>query len=142
MRKKRKRKKRTRTGNRLLLLFALLFCCALCPAKDKDKEKKPKASETWAVIAGTVFRDPGFALPGAEITLEPDKDKPPGVKTKAQKAVSDSRGEYAFRVPVNPLRYTVSVRAIGFRPEEKQVQIQGEQRMDVYFQLQPEAAKP
>lgn len=136
---KKKRKKKTRTGSRLLSL-ALLFCCAVCPAK--DKEKKPKPSDTWAVVAGTVFRDPGFALPGAEITLEPDKDKPAGVKTKAQKAVSDGRGEYAFRVPVTPLRYTVSVRANGFRPEVKQVQIQGEQRVDVYFQLQPEASKP
>ncbi len=139
MKTKKKRKKKTRIGSRLLLLAAL-FGCVISPAK--EKEKKSKLSDSWAVVAGTVFRTPGFALPGAEVTLDPDKDNPEHVKVKRQQAVSNSRGEYAFRVPATPLRYTVSVKANGFRSDSKQVQIQGDQRIDVFFQLEPEASKP
>ena len=94
------------------------------------------------MIAGTVFRTPGFALPGTEVTLQPDKAGAANVKVKTQKTVANGRGEYAFRVPAVPLRYTVSVRAKGFLAEKKQVQIEGEQRLDVYFELQPEREKP
>jgi hypothetical protein len=109
----------------------------LCLAKDKKK-----STESWSVIAGTVFRDPGFALPGAEVTLEPEQPAGKNYKVKRQQSISNSRGEYAFRVPVVPLRYTVSVRAKGYQPEEKPAEIQGEQRIDVYFSLKPEASKP
>lgn len=135
-----KRKKRTKTGSSLrllLLLLAVLLPGGLCPAKDK------KTNESVAVIAGTVFRDPGFALPGAEITLEPvDKEQARKAKVKRLQLVSNSRGEFAFRVPVTPLRYTVSVRASGFQPQEKPAEIQGEQRVDLYFSLLPAASKP
>lgn len=133
------KKKRTRTGSKLLLAAALLGC-VVSPVPGKEKKTQPQ--ETWAVIAGTVFRTPGFALSGAEVTLEPDRAGAARIKAKSQKAVSNSRGEYAFRVPAQPLRYTVSVRAKGFRAEERQVQVEGEQRFDVYFELQPEGGKP
>ncbi len=133
-----RRKKRTRTGSSLVL-FGLLFALGgLVLAKDKKQ-----SAETWSVIAGTVFRDPGFAFPGAEVTLEPaDKEAAKQAKVKRQQAVSNSRGEFAFRVPVIPLRYTVSVRANGFLPQQKTAEIQGEQRIDVYFSLSPETSKP
>ena len=69
-----KQKKRKRTiNNRSALAVALFFLVlGVSLAKDKEKAKKP---ESFSVIAGTVFRPPGFALPGAEVTLKPEKGK-------------------------------------------------------------------
>ncbi|MFN3325935.1 MAG: carboxypeptidase-like regulatory domain-containing protein [Bryobacteraceae bacterium] len=105
------------------------------------KERKRKQPEAHAVIAGTVFREPGFLLAGAEVTLtpDPDQDLPKNLKIKPTKAVSDSRGEYAFRVPAAPVRYTVSVRASGFQSAEKRIEIFGDERIDVFIELKAES---
>ncbi len=99
-------------------------------------EKPRKTAAPLAVIAGTVFREPGFALPGAEITLALEK---PPAKAKPMKAVSDSRGEYAFHVFTGEARYTVSVKAKGFEPQQKTAVATGGTRTDVVFQLKPVA---
>lgn len=117
----------------LLLLLALPAALALA----KDKKKTPPSV---AVVAGTVFRPPGFSLPGAEVTLEPAEKPPeakPPVKVKTQKALSDARGEFAFRVPAVPLRYNLSVKAAGFAPARKEVAVAGEERLDVFITLEP-----
>jgi hypothetical protein len=107
------------------------------PASAKDKKKAPPAV---AIVAGTVFRPPGFSLAGAEVTLEP-AEKPPEAKTpvkvKTQKALSDARGEFAFRVPAMALRYNLSVKAAGFAPARKEVAVAGEERLDVFVTLEP-----
>ncbi|MBI3682511.1 MAG: carboxypeptidase-like regulatory domain-containing protein [Acidobacteria bacterium] len=92
-----------------------------------------------AIISGTVFREPGFALPGVEILLQPDAGPTPSVKVKKMKAVSDSRGEFSFRVPAVPMRYTLSFQAAGHRPEQKSVTVSGEERQDVFVTLKPAA---
>lgn len=108
-------------------------------------DKNPAAA--LAVIGVTVFREPGFALPGAEVVLEPDpesKQKTPEQtapkqmpKIKKQKAVSDPRGELAFRVPAVPMRYNLSVKVEGFEPAKKQITVQGDEHQDVFFTLKP-----
>lgn len=92
------------------------------------------------MIAGTVFRDSGFVLPGAEITVAaaPDPQERRKAKLRKANAVSDGRGEFAVRVPVEPMRYLVTVRAKGFRPQEKVVEIEGDQKVDLFFLLEPE----
>jgi len=129
------RRKPTKTGSSALalLLASVVFLSAFA-LQAADKRKKPSAAT--AVVAGTVFREPGFALPGAEITLAPEGSQP---KAKKLKAVSDSRGEYAFRVPPEQARYTVSVKAIGFEGQQKTAEVNGEVRVDVFFQLKPAA---
>lgn len=136
-RMKKTRTKKKRIGNSFRAL-ALLLAVSSCWAGDH----KDKPAEVYAVVAGTVFRVPGFALPGAEVSLEPDKAKPKDLKVKGQRITVNNRGEFAFHVPAVPLRYTVSVKAKGYRSEEKQVAIQGEERVDVYFQLQPDTPTP
>ena len=98
-----------------------------------------KSSEAYAVAAGTVFQESGYALAGATVTLAPDAqaDAAPRKGAKKLRAISDSRGEFVFRVPAGPARYTVQVEAKGFQSQEKSVEIQGEERTDVTFQLQP-----
>ncbi len=87
------------------------------------------------MIAGTVFREPGFALPGAELTLAPDPEANPPSKYKKQKALSDGRGEFAFRVPAAPMRYHLHVEARGYESDTKEIAIRGDERVDVSFRL-------
>ena len=121
----RKRKKRMRRIGSSVLLVALLSGVALA-------DKKQKSVEAYAVVGGTVFRESGMSLPGAEIVISPDPQ--PGqtpVKIAYPKAVSDGRGEFAFRVPVTAMRYIVRAKLKGFEPQQKTVDIEGEQRSDV-----------
>ena len=124
----RKKKTRKRTGIRLLSLLALaLLCVASLAAREKPKP--------YAVIAGTVFREPGFVLPNAEVELRMVVP-PPGVKhMKALSARSDARGEYAFHLPAGKADYAIRVKADGYIGEEKPATIESEERVDVYFTL-------
>ena len=130
MRTKMKRKKRSGVS------LALLFLIPLLPAPAAKKSKP----ESYSLVAGTVFRESGYALPQAEITLIPDPqpDSTPA-KVKRLQAYSDARGEFVFRVPPAAMHYIVKVAAKGFQPAQKPVVIQGEERVDVTFQLQPES---
>jgi len=112
-------------------LLALLALALLCLGSLAAREK-PKA---YAVIAGTVFREPGFALPDAEVTLRATVP-PPGVKhLKPQTLRANGRGEYAFHVPAGKGEYVISVKADGFAGDEKPATIESEERVDVYFTL-------
>jgi hypothetical protein len=102
-----------------------------------------KEERALALIAGTVFSPSGFAQRAAEITVAPAADgspEPPTgkkkVKFKPLKAVSDSRGEFAVRVPGGPARYTVTVRAEGCKAVEKQVQFSADERQDLSIVLE------
>jgi hypothetical protein len=90
------------------------------------------------VIAGTIFRDPGFAVPGAEATLT-FHAPPPGSKKipKPVKARANGRGEFFFHVPAGEAEYTVRGAAPGLAAAEKTVRIHGEERAEVYFNLKP-----
>lgn len=70
------------------------------------------------------------------MTLAPEKSP---VKAKKLKAVSDSRGEFAFHVAGEEARYNVSVKANGFEPQEKTIAVASGVRIDVFFQLKPVA---
>jgi hypothetical protein len=123
-----RRTRRKRTGGSLLALF---LC--LCVPRPGLGEQKPEP----AVIAGTVFRDPGFAFPGAEVEVQPVS--PPGPKKAKRSTVkTDARGEFAFQVPPEPGEYRVTARARGYRPEERVVKLSGgPERHDIYLTLKP-----
>jgi hypothetical protein len=133
---KKKRKTRTRTtGSSRLARFAgaLLLSVLLPLGAAAEKKKEP---EPTALIAGTVFRDPGFAFPGVQVRLEPaEKHK----KAKKQQVVTNTRGEFALRVPPVPLKYVLYVQHTGFAPQQKEIAVQGEDQMvDLVFRLEPE----
>ncbi|MCX6638288.1 MAG: hypothetical protein NT090_24820 [Acidobacteria bacterium] len=130
------RKRKRTSGNspsRFLLAFAILTAGALAAA---GKSGKP---EPFALIAGSVFRDTGFSLAGAELTVEPAPEAKTSSKFKRIKTVTDARGEFAVRVPTTPMRYTVSVKAHRYRLDKKEVSIQGEGRVELFFRLEPES---
>jgi len=60
---------------------------------------------------------------------------------KPIEAVTDSRGEFAIRVPAVPSKWTVDVSSKGYRSQSKSVSIEGEQRLELSFVLEPEAEK-
>lgn len=96
-----------------------------------------EGAERRGLIAGTVFQSNGLSLPGASVSVVAAADDPDSRKPRPWTAVSDARGEFAIRVPAGSMRYNVSVEAEGFEPQEKQVQVEWDQRVDVYFRLRP-----
>src|SRR5579863_712956 len=102
-----RRTRRTKTGSSVVgSKLAVLLVYGLVSSAGGKK------AEPYAVVAGTVFREDGFSLSGASVTLLP-KDAPKGKKLEA---VSDARGEFAFRVPAGATAYTVKAARKGFRP--------------------------
>lgn len=131
--------RKKRSGRRGLLAALLCLCASLVPgAPFAPQDAKPKRpQQAYAVILGTVFRESGHAFAGAEVVLVADPEPPgAGKKPKPQKLNASMRGEVVFRVPPGPMRYTLSVKAKGFKPMSKTVDIQADERQDVNFLLE------
>jgi hypothetical protein len=130
----RKTKKRMRSI-RAFLRFALSagLCAILMAAGDKKK-----STDSDTVIAGTVFRDPGFALPEATVSLV-RRDDPK--HKKLAEMTTNFRGEFAIHVPATTAMYVVKASAKGFRAEEKEASVTGLDRVDLMFTLEPEKKK-
>jgi len=128
--RRRKRKKRSIS----LLILAAVFAF---PALGDKK----KAAEPYFLVAGTVFRESGFSLPNADVVVIPDPPPDtPRPKVKKLQTVTDSQGEFAFRLPADSMRYIIRVSAKGFRNEQKTVTVEGQEgRLDVTFQLHEES---
>jgi hypothetical protein len=138
-RTRRMRTKRKRTGTRLgLIIFSvglslgLPFALAAIAGDQKGAEP--------AAIVGTVFRDPGFAFPGVEVTLTA-KTPPEGMKApKPRKTTTDGRGEFAFRVPAAKAEYVVTAQAPGYQRAESAAALAGgPDRVEIYITLKPNA---
>ena len=129
-----KKRKTTKTGDSFgrRSFFSLLLPAGLVAADKKEKEKEKKLV---AVIAGTVFKDPGFAMAGVEIELT--EVRTDGKKPKVRKTVSDGRGEFAFYLPPEEVKYKVKASLKGLQPEEKETTATPGARMDVFFTLKP-----
>lgn len=115
------------------ILAALLASYAGTLAAQGTKQK----AETTAMIAGTVFRDPGFAQGGASVVLAL-KSNP---SKKLQQQITASRGEFAFRVPPGPQTYVVSATLKGFQTAREEIEIQGLEQINATLLLVPESKK-
>jgi hypothetical protein len=132
-----KTRKRRKKKKRIGISFLLALIAILPEAQAAKKKTEP---ESYALISGTVFRDPGFALPNATVTLTPDPSPgAPAVKIKKQQTVCNSKGEYVFRLPPLSMHYTVRAAAKGYRDQEKSIDVEGEARVDVTFSLQTQS---
>jgi len=92
------------------------------------------------MIAGTVFRESGLSLAGAEVSVAPASEQKGNSRVRPVKVVSDARGEFVVRLPAGPARYRVAVSARGYQPVEQTVEISGEERVDLSIILQPAPA--
>jgi hypothetical protein len=111
-----------------------LLLPALCVAQLLLGQGKHKA-EPYAVVAGTVFRDPGFAQPGASVVLAV-KSAP---AKKLQQQISSPRGEFSFRVPAGPQSYLVTATLKGFQVAREEIEIQGQEQINATLLLVPES---
>ena len=134
MRTKSSRNRRA-PGRRFLLLAAIALTALAAGAKDKQ-EQAP-----YALIFGTMFQESGLSLTGARIEIVPAGELQGARKFRRLEAVSDSRGEFAFRVPVEEMTYKLTARAAGYIPQEKTTQAAGEVRVDVFFRLEAASKK-
>jgi hypothetical protein len=118
----------------LLLRFAVLAAvCSIMVAGDKKKSSEPDT-----VISGTIFREPGLALPEATVTLV-RRDDPK--HKKVAEMTTNSIGEFLIHVPATPMVYVVKASAKGFHAEEKEAPVTGLDRVDVMITLGPEKKK-
>ncbi len=125
--------KTRKTGSLILVLLAIaggLFRPAMVHAEEK---------RTASVIAGTVFREPGFALPGAVVILEEMELPAKGKRGKPQKVSSDAHGEFAFRLPPAEMKFKLTAVAKGFGTQTKETATVPGVRVDVFFELKPES---
>jgi len=98
-----------------------------------------RRAEAYAVISGATFDPNGFLLPGVRVVLERlpfDEEKVPPLKLEQ---VSNSSGEFAFRVPGERGRYRLTATANGYEPEVQIVEVGGLERRRVALRLKARA---
>jgi hypothetical protein len=117
------------------LAAGLALLLAVIPPAGSGKNKQPETA--YAVVTGTVFRETGMAFAGADVTLAAPGRSKEARKFKKMRAVTSTRGEFVFRLPAAPMEYLLTVRAPGYQPQEKPVSISAEDRVDVFFKLEP-----
>ncbi len=118
-----------KTWKRSLALAGLVAATALSPVSlAADKKKSRVAAQ--AVLAGSVFQESGFLVRGARVVVTNA-----GRPREKKETATDLQGEFAVRVPAGKARYTVEVAAEGFLPQQKTVEVSGDERIDLTFRL-------
>jgi hypothetical protein len=103
-----------------------ILCCLLLAAAVSlalpgplAAQKKPGPQEPYALVSGSVFRDPGFTQSGAKVVLALES-----APNKAlQEQVSSPTGEFAFRVTPGANRYVLTATLKGYETATKTVEI-------------------
>jgi len=101
-----------------------------------------KAAHRTSLIRGAVFDSEGASLAGVQLklvrvpTAEEEKDHK-RVKSSSQSYTSNSRGEFAFRVPSARARYQITAARHGYKPETKLVDINESESVPLSFSLEP-----
>ena len=125
----------TRKSKSTLVFVLPALCLAQITLGQNVLAQAKSKTKPEAVIAGTVFRDPGFAQPGASVVLAL-KSAP---AKKLQSQISSPRGEFTFRVPAGPNRYLVTATLKGFQTAREEIEIQGEEQINATLLLVPES---
>ncbi len=112
----------------------------LVPVTDRGMAKEKK-NEPFALLMGTCFGEQGFSMPGVKVlvAIKPDS----GIKTKKKKweLVSSPRGEFAVRLPAGHNTFVIDASKEGFKPVEKTITFENDERQDVIIKLEPEPKK-
>ena len=130
--------RKTRTGSRLgrLALFAAALAVSASGAG-----KRAKTPPAYALVAGTVFHENGMSFAGAEVTLSAEGDSAEARRFRRIQVTASPRGEFAIRVPAAPMHYVLTASAPGYQPQRKPAVVSAEERVDVFFQLEPASDK-
>jgi uncharacterized GH25 family protein len=95
-----------------------------------------------SLIRGAVFDSNGFSLAGARVRLERIPTEEEEKSGKRIKAFSDSRitnshGEFAFRLPGEKARYRVTAMLDGYKPDTKLIEVGESQAVPLALTLEP-----
>lgn len=102
----------------------------------------PKAKRT-SLVRGAVFDSEGRSLAGARIKLvrirteEDEKDSKKKFTALSRDYISNSRGEFAFRLPPIRARYKVTASLDGYKPEMKEIDVGESEAVPLAFSLEP-----
>ncbi|MGH9795341.1 MAG: carboxypeptidase-like regulatory domain-containing protein [Candidatus Acidiferrales bacterium] len=105
------------------------------PAAEQQQEKQKEQKPDEFVLAGTVFTEQGFALPGAAVRV-----RRAGEKKVREKAQSDRRGEFALRLRPG-FEYEATVEVKGYEPQTKKFAAEVGAVNTFIFRMQPERSK-
>ena len=118
--------------------FGLMFLLATQLSPAKDKQKQPEA---YALLSGTCFDGRGFRLAGASVQIELTSEPKVKLKKKKWEATSSPRGEFAIRLPAGQHTFRVAAARDGFKPVEKTVSFETDERQDIALSLEAEPNK-
>ncbi len=104
------------------------LCFLLCTAAGGAGKAKDRSAQ--AIIAGGVYDEAGYALPGIRVKIRREKERKP-----QWEAVSDARGEFAVRVPAGRETYVVSTHSKEHLNQEQKVEIYGQERAELILRL-------
>jgi hypothetical protein len=114
---------------------------------EEGKESKVKTIKLFkgkrtSLVRGAVFDANGFSLSGVRVKLvrianeEELKDKKK-IDSLKMDYITNSRGEFAFRLPPVRARYQVTAILRGFKPQVKNVDVGEDEAVPLAFSLQP-----
>jgi Carboxypeptidase regulatory-like domain len=93
-------------------------------------------------IRGAVFDENGFSLGGVKLKLqrvatEDEEKQGKRIKSFSSEYVTNSRGEFAFRVPSESARYRVVAERSGYKSQTKVVDVTEGEAVPLAFSLEP-----
>jgi hypothetical protein len=114
---------------------------------EEGKESQVKTIKLFkgrrtSLLRGAVFNANGFSLPGVRVKLvrvaneEEAKDKKK-VDSFKMDYITNSRGEFAFRLPPVRARYQVTAVVSGYKPQVKTVDVGEDEAVPLAFSLEP-----
>jgi len=118
--------------------FGLVFLATTHLSPARNKEKQP---ESYALLSGTCFDERGFRLAGASVQAELTSEPTVKLKKKKWEAISSPRGEFAIRLPAGQHIFRVAAAKDGFKPVEKTVSFEADERQDIALSLEAEPPK-
>ncbi|MEW5976560.1 MAG: carboxypeptidase-like regulatory domain-containing protein [Acidobacteriota bacterium] len=91
--------------------------------------------QPYALLYGTCVTDQGFTLREVKVRVELQQEGKAGKGKKKWEMLSNSRGEFAVRLPAGRNTYRVLASKKGFESTEKVVTFEGEERQDLIVTL-------
>jgi hypothetical protein len=100
-----------------------------------EKPVRLQPAEQFAVVRGATFDPNGFLLPGVRIVMERIPIENETIKSHKVEQVSNSSGEFAFRLPAEQSRYRLTASASGYENETQIVDVGGAERRHIAVQM-------
>jgi hypothetical protein len=113
---------------------------------EEGKENKVKTIKLFkgrrtSLVRGAVFTANGFSLPGVRVKLvrvanEEEAKEKKKIDSFKMDYITNSRGEFAFRLPPVRARYQVTALVSGFKPQVKFVDVGEDEAVPLAFSLE------